>query len=216
MKIAGRLVCGAAAAVLMTAGTAKAGLIVKPPDQGAFWQPLGPNSSYAYGNSFVADESGPVDNLGLWLLSQGGVGAGSDLSFEVWGSIGGNVLLGPDSGNVIVATGLTNFGGGTDTLDLYKFDVGGGGNLVAGQSYWFVASAVGANVNQGNYTVGAHTQNSVYQDNGTFWFSNDPNGNDWGGNATPEMAFSVNIVPAPAAIAMLGLAGLVGTRRRRR
>lgn len=216
MKIPGRLALAGVSALVMTAGTAMAGLIEKPPDQGAFWQPLGPNSSYVYANSFVADEDGTVDNLGTWLLSQGGVGAGSDLSFEVWGSLGGNVLNGPDSGNVIAGTGLTDFGGGTATLDFYRLTPTFSGNLTAGTSYWFIASAIGGNQAEGNYQVGAHTQNSVYQDNGTFWFSNDPNGNVFGGNATPEMAFAVNIVPAPAAIAMLGIAGLVGTRRRRR
>ncbi len=216
MKTVGmRLVMGAAAAVMMTAGTAMAGLIEKPPDQGAFWNPLGPDGSYIYADSFVADETGIVDQLGYWMQSNAGAGAGSEVAFEVYGSIGGNAALGPDSTNVIASTGLVDWGGGTDTLDFYSAAPAFSGVLTAGETYWFGANAIGGS--GGSYIVGGHTQNSVYNDNGTFWFSNDPTGVDFDGqNNTPEMSFSVNIVPAPAAIAMFGIVGLVGTRRRRR
>jgi hypothetical protein len=46
--------------------------------------------------------------------------------------------------------------------------------LLAGSRYWVIGSTVGQ-TNQGSYGVGAHTQ-SIYSDNGTFWYSNDPNG----------------------------------------
>ncbi len=218
MKIVGmNFVLGAAAAVTMTAGTAVAGLIEKPPDVGPWWNPLGPNGSYVYADSFVADETGPVDIIGTWLESLAGPGLGSDLAFEVWGSIGGNPANGPDAFNVIASTGLFDFGGGTATLDFYSAGTAFSGNLTAGTTYWFAATAIGGNPGDGPYRVGGHTQNSVYNDNGTFWYSNDPAGVNFDGqNLTPEMAFSVNIVPAPAAIAMFGIVGLVGTRRRRR
>ena len=82
--------------------------------------------------------------------------------------------------------------------------------------YWFAATVVGES-GPGFYQVGGHTQNSQYNDNGTFWYSNDPSGQSFDGqNLTPEMAFHVGTaVPAPASLALAGLGGLVATRRRR-
>jgi hypothetical protein len=59
----------------------------------------------------------------------------------------------------------------------------------------------------------------VYNDNGTFWFSNDPTGVFFDGqNATPEMAFHVGlkVIPEPAAFGLVGLVGLAMLLRRRR
>jgi hypothetical protein len=205
------------AAIALSAGTATAGLIEKPPDLGPFWHPLGPDGTYIYADSFVADETGPVDLLGTWLrLDNGNPGVGGMIAFEVYPSIDGNPALGPDTTNVIVSTGLIDIGGGTVDLTLYTAAPDFSGILNAGETYWFGANAIGGGEGADPYQVGAHTQNSVYNDNGTFWYSNDPNGVDFDGQGlTPEMAFSVNIVPAPGAIALLGLAGLCGTRRRR-
>lgn len=197
--------------IAFAGSAALAGDIVKPPDQGAFWQPLGPNGSYVYADSFVADETGPVDDIGTWLLSLNGAGAGSNLTFMVLGDAGG-----PNPNDVIASTGSLNLGGGTNTLDFYSAAPTFSGVLTSGNTYWFAASAVGEDPNTGSWQVGAHTQNSVYNDNGTFWFSNDPAGQNFDGQGfTPEMAFSVSIVPAPGAFALLGLGGLAATRRRR-
>jgi MYXO-CTERM domain-containing protein len=164
-----------------------------------------------YADSFVADETGTVDELGTWLLSQAGAGAGSNITFMVLGD-----AAGPNPNDVIASTGSLDIGGGTATLDLYTAAPAFSGVLNAGSTYWFAASAVGEDPNGGSYQTGGHTQNSVYNDNGTFWFSNDPTGQNFDGQGfTPEMAFSVSIVPAPGAAALLGLGGLVALRRRR-
>lgn len=202
--------------VAALAGTALAGDITKPPDLGPWWQPLDPDTgTFIYANSFVADETGRVDNLGMWLM-QAGNGAGGLIAFEVYASIGGNPAFGPDSQNVLASTGLLDIGGGTANLDFYNAAPISSATLNAGDTYWFGANVIGGGSNVGSYQVGGHTQNSVFQDNGTFWFSNDPNGVIFGGQGlTPEMAFSVNIIPAPSSLALLGLGGLVATRRRR-
>jgi hypothetical protein len=42
----------------------------------------------------------------------------------------------------------------------------------------------------GSYQAGGHTQNSVYNDDGTFWYSNDPAGVKLcPSKLTPEMTF---------------------------
>ena len=75
--------------------------------------------------------------------------------------------------------------------------------------------------------MGGHTQNSVYPDNGTFWYSNDPPGIVFDGqNQTPEMAFEVTLEQFAAVnipisgpwgiallIAMVALAGALLIRR---
>lgn len=202
--------------VVSVAGSAMAGDIVKGPDIGPFWQPLNANSgTYIYANSFVADETGVVDELGGWLLALSGAGTGPDIAFEVYGSIGGNPANGPDSTNVLVSTGLVDIGGGTGTLDLYTAAPNFSAVLNAGDTYWFGFNVIGGG-GSGSYQTGGHTQNSVFNDNGTFWFSNDPTGVFFDGQGlTPEIAFSVSIVPAPASLALLGMGGLVAARRRR-
>lgn len=202
--------------IALAGGTALAGDIVKPPNVGANWQPLDPDTgTYIYANLFVADESGPVDELGTWLLAQGGAGTGAMVAFEVYGSVGGDATNGPDSTNVIASTGLLDIGGGTDTLDFYSAAAAFSGNLTAGEIYWFGANVIGGGPAD-PYEMGQHEQNSIYDDNGTFWFSNDPTGVNFDGqNFTPEIAFSVSIVPAPGAVALLGLGGIAAIRRRR-
>ncbi len=71
---------------------ASAGVITKTPDLGNYWNPLGDNGTQVYANSFVADETGSVTELGLWLS-----GGASDLRFQIFGSAGGVVGNGPDS-----------------------------------------------------------------------------------------------------------------------
>lgn len=194
-----------------------ASTITKTPDLGPYWTPLSSNGTYVYANSFVAGSSGGVQSLGTWLIH-----GGSDLRFQVYGSLGGNPTGGPDTAHVYASTntiggqiygGLTYVDGGA----ISNFE-----DLVAGSTYWFAASTVGLGGN-GYYTLGGHTQNSGgITDNGTFWFSNDIAGLTFDGRSIPqEIAFSVDIgsgtaVPEPASIALIGfgLLGVVAARRK--
>ena len=55
-------------------------------------------------------------------------------------------------------------------------------------------TVVGEAAADGSLQTGGHTDNSSCVDNGTFWFSNDVNGVNFGGqNATPQMAFVVEV-----------------------
>lgn len=191
--------------------SASAATITKSPDLGNYWQPLSNNGTYIYANSFVAPTSGSVTSMGTWLNSSGN--QGSDLIFQIFGSIGGNPSSGPDSSNVYATSGilpgmtfrtLTYVDGGPISSLL---------SLLAGETYWFAASTVGLGGGSGDYIVGGHTQNSEgIVDNGTFWYSNDPNGLNFDGRRlTPEMAFSVTIdgnqqVPEPGSLLLLSVA----------
>jgi hypothetical protein len=195
---------------MLVAGSAAAD-IIKPPDIGPWWNPLdGGSGTYVYTSDFVAE--GPdlqVERLGTWLESFGGT---QSLRFEVWGDNG----MSPDPTDVLSTTGSIS-PAVTNTLEYYEFNASGT-TLVDGQRYWFVATVVGEGGGAA-YRVGGHTQNSVYNDNGTFWYSNDVNGINFDGQAlTPQMAFAVitGPVPAPAALALLGMAGAMSARRRRR
>lgn len=197
-------------AILVSAGTAMASTTVtKAPDMGDFWFPLSAFGTYVYSDSFVAPSGDTtVDRLGTWLNAQNS--GGSSVRFEIWGDTGGN---GPDASNVISSTGsMAAFN--NSSLTYYEASASAG-SLIPGQLYWFVATCVGES-GSGFYNVGGHTQNSTYADNGTFWYSNDPAGIVFDGRGlTPEMAFSVTLVPAPAGLGVLGVAGLAAMRRRR-
>ncbi len=191
---------------IVAAGAAVASAdITKNPDLGNYWFPVGANGTYVYADSFVADGNS-VYNLGTWLDSLGT--GGSDVRFEVWGDTG----AGPDPFNVIASTGTLSIG---DTSGLQYFQANASGSMTSGNMYWFIITGVGE-TGPGSYQTGGHTQNSQYNDNGTFWYSNDPAGISFDGQRlTPEMAFHVGTIPAPASLALLGLGGLSAARRRR-
>jgi hypothetical protein len=175
------------AALLFAAAATADTSITKKPDLGNFWNPVGANSSYVYANLFIAPNGADITPaiLGTWLDDQGS--GGSNIRLEVWGDNGG-----PDASNVIASTGTVY--PGTSGLTYVEYPASGG-SVTPGQTYWFVITGVGE-VGPGGYQTGGHTQNSVYQDNGTFWYSNDPAGISFDGqNLTPEMAFNVVLTP---------------------
>lgn len=204
-----------ALAALVLAGGAHAAVIEKGPDAGPFWQPLSPTGTFIYANSFVAEDSGAVTDLGFWARGSGGTPGSSQVVFEVYGA-----GPAPDSTDVIAQTARIDVALGS-TLDFYSAPTLFGAALTPGETYWFAANVIGG-VASVAMQVGAHTQNSVYSDNGTFWYSNDPTGINFDGrNLTPEMAFRVITgdtprIPVPAALP-LAASGLVllGLLRRR-
>ncbi len=204
----------ASIALLLAASGALADTsITKVPDLGNFWNPLGNNGNTpVYADSFIAPNNGDLIpmRLGTWLDDLGT--GGNDLRFEVWGDNNG-----PNPFDVIATTG--SLSPKTNGLTYIEAPVINNPHaLTPGARYWYVSTAVGEQGN-GFFQTGGHTQNSDgIVDNGTFWYSNDPNGINFDGqNLTPEMAFSVTLgaVPAPGAGALLGLAGLAAARRRR-
>ena len=173
--------------------------ITKPPNVGGHWHWLRPNpetGTYVYADSFVAPISGDVTSLGTWVGAQV-VDPTTTLLFQVWGSVGNNAARGPDAANVLASSSPVE--GISGPLTFYSAAALPGVGLLAGQTYWFVASAVGS-TGSGSYFVGQHRQNSIYADNGTFWFSNDAAGVNFDGQSrTPEMAFSVTVNGVPDA-----------------
>jgi hypothetical protein len=211
-------------ALLLVGGSAFAQLLIsKPPDMGEYWGSMSPTGgTYVYADSFV--NSGPDAEptvLGTWLLES--VAPAPPIRFEVWGEAAGG---GPDASAVLATTGTLS-PAATGTLTFFSAPVTGTpSTLMAGQRYWFVATCVGE-AGTGRYRTGGHTQNSVYSDNGTFWYSNDPAGIVFDGqNLTPEMPFEVTLgefaaVNVPISgpwgiallIAMVALAGALLVKR---
>lgn len=201
------------ACVVLAAGSAALATdITKKPDLGNFWWPLGNNGNTpVYADSFIAPNGDTMPfRLGTWLDDLGT--GGTNLRFEIWGDNNG-----PNPFDVLATTGTVS--PSTSGLTYVEAPVLNGAQaLTPGQRYWYVSTAVGEK-GGGFFQTGGHTQNSDgIVDNGTFWYSNDPNGISFDGqNLTPEMAFSVQLgaVPAPGVGAVLGLAGLAAARRRR-
>ena len=207
-----------AAALASVCLAASAGIVTKTPDLGDYWSPLGANGTQVYANSFVADETGSVTELGVWLR-----GGASDLRFQIFGSVGGVVGNGPDSSTALVSSGVLT-GQVLSALTYVSASPTSSAALTAGQTYWFAATAVGL-PGAGSYNVGGHTQNSGgINDNGSFWYSNANDGLNFDGRRlTPEMAFQVTIagdqnhVPEPASFGLAAVALLaagLATRRR--
>ena len=189
---AGVLTCGMLAAKIASADV----LISKPPDVGLYWFPIGNGGTYVYADCFVAPGGGNsmVSSLGTWLSPQGT--PNSIVRYEIWGDSGG-----PNCGAVIAAT--ASFSTNQAGLNLHTRPViSGGGPLTTGQRYWFVITAVNlGDPNNAPYQTGGHTQNSVYNDNCTFWYSNAPDGCAMDGQSnTPEMAFNALLTPGATAV----------------
>ncbi len=214
MKLANLVRCAIAAAALSVVAPA-AVIIDKTPDAGPFWSPLSAGGTYVYANSFVfTGTTGTMaEVLGAYMLVQGG-GTGSPFRFELLGDNSNS----PDPFSVLAVTGYQQ--GSGSTLQLLTDSLLVPYALTNGTRYWVSASTVGQQGGS-SYQVGGHTQNSIYADNGTFWYSNSSNGLSFDGQSlTPEMAIYVaggeSAVPEPATSATIaaGLGLLVFLRRR--
>jgi len=131
---------------------------------------LSADGTYVYADSFVfSGVSGTlVDTLGVYMTLPDG-DAGSLFRFELPGDASNS----PDPNNVLAVTAYQT--SSVSTLQLVTGALLTPYVLTSGDRYWIAASTVGQ---QGgiSYQVGAHTQNSIYNDNATFWYSNDPTG----------------------------------------
>jgi hypothetical protein len=194
-------------AVASVCAGASAWTLDKVPDIGPWWNPLGPTGTPIYANSFifsggVGEET--IVTAGLYLRTDG---SGPDVQ----------MLLLADGGNAPTSTILSTSVGTVSTLSNTLTLVTAAMSpyaMTAGQRYWLAARS---ETGDGTYQTGGHTQNSIYADNGTFWYSNANDLNNWDGQGlTPEMAIYVDTVPEPATIAAfaLGLGVLVARRRK--
>jgi len=185
---------------LLAASTSAQTLIDKPPDLGLAHEPFSNSGVFVYADSFIAPTGDTVvTELGTWLIPLFGPGA-TVVAFQVWGEDPNTG--GPNWKDVIAST--DDFSTETAGLNLHTLPVKhGGGPLTPGLRYWFVATAVGRQ-GTGGYGLGGHTQNSVVQDNGTIWWSDDPSGQSFNfQNQLPEMAFQVRLAPTVPALSTM-------------
>ncbi|MSR40538.1 MAG: hypothetical protein EXS10_01350 [Phycisphaerales bacterium] len=146
-----------------------------------------------------------------WNFSEAAVGGSLD------GTLTGasiNVVL-EASVNYTYADDLCIYIAGTPLALGGALQCGGYSNLNAGQRYWWPnggSSTVGTtSIGTVNFTDGLNmtgSTNSVWIGNGYGWAATS---GTWSGTVTLH---GVNAVPAPGAIALLGLVGLAGRRRR--
>jgi hypothetical protein len=179
-----------------------------------YWNPLSPHGTYVYADSFIAPTAGSVLSLGAWLNTQT-YDPTTSIKFQLLGSIGGNYLSGPDINNVIATTGAIS--GMNGSAAFYSGSVSSG-SIVAGNVYWFAMDAIGGGGN-GSYQTVLPAGN--FDNFGSFWYSNNPNGSSFdGSNLQPEFAFQVKVgsaVPDSGSTGILmvfGLAALVALRKR--
>jgi hypothetical protein len=210
--------------------------VVKPPDIGPYWASIDPSEgTYVYADRFVAPATETITAVGTWLqiLDGGGgnrtapaggrpVGTGAtpnSARFELWASNAGA----PDPSSVLGTTGsVTPPVDGT--LRLFQYPLQAPVPLTAGTTYFFAVTVVGESGDT-DWQTGGHTQNSVYNDNGRFWYSNDAAGLAFDGvDLLPEMAFAaityqpplIQAIPAAGPLGLALLAGAVGFAALRR
>ncbi len=135
-------------------------------------------------------------------------GAAAMLSGGIYSSVGGN------PGALLASFGSVNVASGTNAA-IFSLTVDGGFNLLAGQSYWFVLDGPSSTnsllwnsllPNAAPVASGVTFDGYLFSSNG---------GATWAGS-TIYNAMTINaVVPAPGALAGLGLMGLIGAGRRR-
>lgn len=198
----------------LSSATSAAIIVDKTPDVGPFWHPLDgtPNGTYVYTNSFVfTGATGMLmDTVGIYLRNEDLNSAGTPFRFEVYA----DNANAPNPLSVLAVSGYMQVA--NNSLALVTNSLTTSVSLVNGVRYWIGASVVGQ-ASQGSYQVGGHTQNSIYPDNGTFWYSNDPNGINFDGqNGNPEMGIYASgnapEVPEPGSLILFAL-GAVGVAR---
>ena len=164
----------------------------------------GASGSDIYAQSFVAPADNVLVQYGMWLAF-----GGSDaplVSIDLWADDG----FGHADENNILISG-TQHQGNLD--DLTRIDTFTNYALTPGNTYWVVINGLHDQVSSGSYSSTWDGGINTIPD-GIMEWSNDLGvswsgitGGDWG-------VYIETAVPAPGALALLGLAGL--TRRRRR
>jgi hypothetical protein len=229
MKVAALLLGG----ILAISNSASAAIVIvdKVPNLGEFYRPLSSTGTYVYVNSFISSvPTGTLmDIVGVYMRNEG-TGPGSNFRFEVYAD-DVNIPNTPDPTNVLGVTAYMQVA--NPVLSLITNTLGAAISLTNGVRYWIAASTVGQNGPNdpvGSYQVGGHSQNSIYLDNGVFYYSNDPSGQPYdqtsGVGQLPEMAIYAEGrepnppqgVPEPGSLAIWGLgflACVAGVRRRK-
>ncbi|RXK55222.1 VPDSG-CTERM sorting domain-containing protein [Oleiharenicola lentus] len=174
-----------------------------------YWNPVSPNGTHVYAQSFVAQASGDVSVLGTWLNTLD-YDASTTLKFQILGSLSGNPVLGPTISTVYASTAA--IGSMSGPTSYYSGAATSYTSLVAGQTYWFAINAIGGG---GNGRYQASSANDDLQDGGSFWYSNSSGSYFDGQNNQPGMAFKVTVsdsssVPDAGSTVLLLLSGFVG------
>ncbi len=165
----------------------------------------GASGSDVYGQSFIAPADNVLVQFGMWLA-----GGGADapaVRIDLWADDGAN---NPDETNILVS-GTVHQG---DLADLTRIDTFTSFALTPGDRYWVVINGIIDQNSTGVYSSTWDGGTNTIPDGNMTW-SNDLGGSWSGGIANGDFGVYIETVPAPASLALLGLGGLVATRRRR-
>jgi MYXO-CTERM domain-containing protein len=211
--------------VTLIAAAGVAGMMAVPALGATLWDNGGPDGVNGYSNATSGifgfrrtllddfDLASPSSLTGLnwksvWGTPMGGaMGIGAEISIrsDIAGTPGATIAVANLNGYSEAATGGILFSR-EEVESMASFDAIA---LGAGR-YWFEATIVGP---ENNFWLTAPQQLSEcwvnYEDLGGFQSGTDQFG------APSDINFQLQGVPAPGALALLGLAGLAGSRRRR-
>jgi len=153
-------------------------IIEKDPNDGLY-AGLGGGVSSIYADSFIftGTTGTTLDTLGVWLL--GGADT-STLDFELMADTGSDA---PDPTNILTSSGAVSFNVTSLTLETETVTPV---SLTNGVEYWVAIAVVSPD---GAYSLAQHTQNTEgIDDDGTFWYSNDPTEQTFARSFATEMA----------------------------
>ena len=160
--------------------------------------------------AFTPDQDYRLDQVGLWMMSNDFDNAGAPYTVSVRTDAAGGMTI---PGSTVleswdVQTAAIGWDPILETVDSVLNPI-----LSAGTTYWIVAESDSPAfvdavwVASGQMEPVWHSIQNVFNPDGA-WISGYTNG-------APGLVVSGTVVPAPASLALIGLSGLVGTRRRR-
>lgn len=203
---------GAAAALLLFAGAASAQSVLNNLPGAS----SGTGSSLGLGGDLVDRTKGVGLTVGadnLDFISMVALMSNTDtvdriLSGGIYSSTGGN------PGSLLASFDGTTVAAGSAGV-LSTLTIGGGFTLMAGQSYWFVLD--GPSVTNGLLWNSLAPNATPTADGVSFdGYRFSSNGGSTWANSSVFNGMTINaVVPAPGVVALFGVAGLAGARRRR-
>ena len=207
-----RIACAmAVAAVVSTAGSVFADVAVTNENNGD-----GGTISFIVGDilrttSFTVGPAGAtINSVTMRVANRDGIGSTFGYTCEIFSDAGGM------PGSPIATFGVNNHLQTTPLFETITFTTAGL-NVSANTTYWVVMGAAPGSSSGGGDWLGSQIPNETSTlgwtigNTNSFYFP----GPGWVPNGNNPGRFTINITPTPGAAALLGIGGLMASRRRR-